>query len=425
MGNRAGFLTAVAVAIVLASAGAAWAQANYNPYGTSMTGSTPLGSSTFGSSRLGSSTFGSSTLGSSAFGTETSQVGGRLQTRPAGTGLTTATTAGVRAAGSATTAGPAPTLFLRDPKQISAILSATDLTPVPPADAAEVKGLVSSLAGAEAARKEAASRRVDDLGRSAVLPLAQLMQQPETTDPERAAAAQALVRIGPPAVLALVNVARDAAPGVRLAAVESLGAIGNRVGLKALTDALEDPEWPIRRAAAEALGGMGQPMAGVPLARAMDKDPSVDVRVAAAESLGRIESRAAVEPLIAGLTDPQPRVRQASARALESMGALLASGERGEVGRGKAVEALAAALADSDLAVRVTAAGALGILRDDRAAERLAALLADPQARDAAGRALSRIGGARTRVCLEKFAAETSDEAARRAARQAMPDQEK
>ncbi|MBE3097029.1 MAG: HEAT repeat domain-containing protein [Planctomycetes bacterium] len=413
----------LAAALALAVAEATYAQIDMgttNAFGSGTMGATTGGSSALGSSAFGSSAFGSSNLGSSSFDTQTFSSGGRLQTRPGTSAITGATAAG-RGAASGSPAGPVPTLFLRDPKEISAILAATDLTPVTPADPAVVKDIVSSLAGSDAAKKSAAERRLTELGRSAVVPLAHLVQQAQIPEAERSAAVRALVQIGPAAVPMLVSMAREPAPEVRLAAVRSLATIGNRVGLKAMTDALEDRESSVRQAAAEGLGAMKQPMSGVALAKALMKDLSVDVRVAAAEALGKVESRAAVEPLITGLFDSQPRVRQASARALASLAGLLASGERGEVGRGKVVEALAMALSDKDLSVRVTAADGLAVLGDGRAVERLATLLEDPQARPAAVRALGRIGGAVTRAHLEKVAAEAKDADVRRAAQEAMP----
>ena len=424
---RKSVFAVLAAALALVVAEATYAQIDMgttNAFGSGTMGATTggssaLGSSAFGSSAFGSSAFGSSNLGSN-FNTETFSSGGRIQTRPTASAITGATAAG-RGAASGSPAGPVPTLFLRDPKEISAILAATDLTPVTPADPAVVKDIVSALAGSDAAKKNDAERRLTELGRSAVVPLAHLVQQEQVPEAERSAAVQALVRIGPAAVPMLVSMAREPAPDVRLAAVRSLATIGNRVGLKAMTDALEDRESSVRQAAAEGLATMKQPLSGVALAKVLTKDLSVDVRVAAAEALGKVESRAAVEPLVTGLFDSQPRVRQASARALASLAGLLASGERGEVGRGKVVEALAMALSDKDLSVRVTAADGLAVLRDDRAVERLAMLLEDPQARPAAVRALRRIGGAVTRTHLEKVAAEAKDADVRRAAQEAIP----
>jgi HEAT repeat protein len=102
------------------------------------------------------------------------------------------------------------------------------------------------------------------------------------------------------------------------------------------------------------------------------------------------------------------------------MADLLASGQRGEVGRTKAVEALAAALSDADAQVRTAAAEGLGLLGDERAVERLAQLLSDPQVRPVAVKALERIGRDRTRALLSQLASETQDPEVRRAAEDAL-----
>jgi HEAT repeat protein len=158
----------------------------------------------------------------------------------------------------------------------------------------------------------------------------------------------------------------------------------------------------------------------VALAKSLQKDVSLDVRIAAAASLARTESRAAVEPLITCLADKEPRIRAACAKALTAMADLLASGQRGEVGRAKTVDALSAALRDSDAAVRVAAAEGLGLLGDERAVDQLAPLLSDPQVRPAAVKAIERIGRDRTRALLLQIVSETKDAEVRRAAEEAI-----
>lgn len=411
------------LAILATAAGAAYAQIDTTTAFPSTAGSSNFGSSTFGTSAFGSSTFGSSAFGSNtsafssglsnSFGNETFTQGGRIQTRPVGTTSTAARAAGGQA-------GMVPTLFLRNPKDLSAILAAADTTAVTPADPAVVQEIVAALAGSDSARKQAAEQRLTDLGRSAVFPLAKVLQDPQTPEAERSAAAIALVRLGPAAVQGFLPLTKDPSSEVRLEAVRSLAALGNRVGLRALTDALEDADPQVRRAAADALGDLKQTLSGVALAKSLQKDVSLDVRVAAAQSLGRIESRAAVEPLIAALADKEPRVRLACAKALAAMADLLASGQRGEVCRTKVVEALGAALSDADPAVRAAAVDGLALLGDERALDRLAQKLSDPEIRPAVVKALQRIGRDRTRALLSQLASETQDPDVRRAAQEAL-----
>ena len=101
---------------------------------------------------------------------------------------------------------------------------------------------------------------------------------------------------------------------------------------------------------------------------------------------------------------------------------VLATGTRGQIACTKACDALLTALADKDVTVRVTAAEALGTLKDRRAVDGLAALLKDPEVRPAVIKALTHIGGGEARAQLEKFAGEAQDENARRAAAAAAQD---
>ncbi|MCX5684990.1 MAG: HEAT repeat domain-containing protein [Planctomycetota bacterium] len=407
------------VAVLAMATGAAYAQIDMSNAFSTDIGSSNFGStSNFGSSAFGSSAFGSSSSAfgsglSNAFGNETYTQNGRIQTRPVGTTAATARASGGQP-------GMVTTLFLRNPKDLSAILAASDTTFVTPAGEGVVKEVVLALAGSDVSQRQAAEQRLTELGRSAVFPLARLLQDPEMPESHRSAAAVALMRLGPAAVQGFLPLTKDPSASVRLAAVRSLGALGNRVGLRALTEALEDPDAEVRCAAAAALGDIRQTASGVALAKSLQKDVSMDVRVASAESLGRAESRAAVEPLIAGLADKEPRVRAACAKALTAMADLMASGQRGEVGRVKAVDALTAALGDKDVAVRKAAAEGLGRMGDERAVEQLAGQLSDPQVRPVAVKALELIGRDRTRALLSQLASETKDPEVRRAAEDAM-----
>ena len=403
------------VAVLALASGAAYAQIDTT--GGSMpglSGSSTFGSSTFGSSAFSNNTsaFGSTGL-SNAFGNETYTSGGRIQTRPVGTAAATGRAGGGQP-------GMVPTLFLRDTKDIAGILAAADTTYVAPADRQAIQEIVAAMAGPDAAGKQAAEKRLTDLGRSAVFPLAQLLQDQETPESYRSAAGVALMRLGPMAVQGFLPLTRDPSASVRLEAVRSLGLLGNRVGMRALTDALEDPDADVRCAAAQALGVLKQTSTGVALAKSLQKDVSLDVRAAAAESLGRTESRAAIEPLITGLADKEPRVRAACAKALAAMADLLASGQRGEVCRTKVVEALGAALGDTDPAVRAASIEAVGLLGDERAVDRLAERLSNAGDRPAVIKALGRIGRDRTRALLSQIASETKDAAVRHAAEEAL-----
>jgi HEAT repeat protein len=129
--------------------------------------------------------------------------------------------------------------------------------------------------------------------------------------------------------------------GVRQAAAEVLGKIGDPRAVEPLIAALKDAEWRVRAAAAYALGKIKDPRAVEPLIAALKNES----RAAAAYALGEIKDPRAVEPLIAALKDKD--VRASAAEAL------------GKIGDPRAVEPLIDALQDKEWFVRRTAAEAL------------------------------------------------------------------
>lgn len=145
------------------------------------------------------------------------------------------------------------------------------------------------------------------------------------SDPQvRAAAAEALGKIGAPSVAALPElralVNDDGDASVRLKAIEALLIISpDTAALRPLTTALADSAAQVRRAAASALGALG-PLAApatAPLTRALS-DSSAAVRAAGALALGQIgpaarESRSA---LLAARRDPSAQVRRLADDAL-------------------------------------------------------------------------------------------------------------
>jgi len=88
----------------------------------------------------------------------------------------------------------------------------------------------------------------------------------------RDAAAAALVRIGPPALPAVMERLGSPDVAVRLAALAVLGDVGVRRTAPALTARLADPDPNVRVAAAEALGKVGGPEAAGALLAALDSD---------------------------------------------------------------------------------------------------------------------------------------------------------
>ena len=264
-----------------------------------------------------------------------------------------------------------------------------------PPDVAKLKakGDILGLAAAITYRKNpevraAAADALGQCGAPAVEPLMVALKDPIAT----IYAAKALGRIGGPALAPLIVALMDQREAVRQAAAGALGQIGDSRAVAPLIVALKDPRsyW----AAANALGRIGTP-AIEPLSIAL-KDQDVNVRQAAAAALGQMGDARVIGPLISALGDQNPGGREAAAKALGQMREPLvinpliaALGDQAsrtmavstliKVG-GPAVKPLAAALGDrnSDPEVRLAIVRALGDIRHRRAVEPLIAALDDP-----------------------------------------------
>ena len=126
----------------------------------------------------------------------------------------------------------------------------------------------------------------------------------------------ALIHMGAPAVAGLTEALTDARPAVRRAAAKALGKIGcaDAAALQALGATLDDADAGQRRFAAEALGRLGATEALAPLGVAL-RDPDARVRDAAAAALQALGD-AALPTLRAALDDPNPETNFVAARAL-------------------------------------------------------------------------------------------------------------
>jgi len=115
-----------------------------------------------------------------------------------------------------------------------------------------------------------------------------------------------------------INALRHEYSGVRKAAAEALGKIGDQRAVKPLIEALRDKDSDVRKAAAKALGKIGDQRAVESLIQALrNNDP--DVRKAAAKALGKIGDQRAVKPLIEALRDNDPDVCYTAAEALKKI----------------------------------------------------------------------------------------------------------
>jgi HEAT repeat protein len=100
----------------------------------------------------------------------------------------------------------------------------------------------------------------------------------------------AVVELGTPAVLPLIQALGDGTSYVRAAACRALGAIGDRQAVPPLIQALGD--WHVREAACRALGQIGDPQALSHLIQALeDEDKDKYVRWAAREAVEQIKAK--------------------------------------------------------------------------------------------------------------------------------------
>jgi HEAT repeat protein len=215
------------------------------------------------------------------------------------------------------------------------------------------------------------------------------------------------VKIGAPAVEPLIGALRDKDSLIRKAAVEALDRlkwkpkgknekvlylIGKedwdgcvKIGapaVEALITLLQTEEWHIRREVVITLGKIADLRAVEPLINLLEKDKNRHMYNKVIEALGEIGDPRAVEPLIILLKDKDRHLRRDSAKAL------------GKLGDPRAVEPLILLLKDKDQNLRSNSVIALGKIADPRAVEPLIGVLKDKDSlvRKAAVEALDKLG---------------------------------
>ena len=115
--------------------------------------------------------------------------------------------------------------------------------------------------------------------------------------PKRYPTMQALVKMGAPAVEALIHTLDHPQPGARAYAAEALGKIGRPEAVQPLLALLHDAEWECRVAAVQSLA---QLRVVEPLIAALD---DCALRKVVIETLGQLGDRRATGPLVALLHD--------------------------------------------------------------------------------------------------------------------------
>ncbi len=175
--------------------------------------------------------------------------------------------------------------------------------------------LVSVLREEQPARRNAALSTLIEIGARTPEALIAALEHPSTV--VRLHVAEVLGDLRDPTVPeALIAHLADSNeyPNVRHAAAQALGKIGDLAATPALIAAAEQADFWVRFSAVEALGRLGDPRAVGPLGRLLREDPWM--RPAIVEALGNIGQVEAIPDLAAALEDSNDAVRAASIEAL-------------------------------------------------------------------------------------------------------------
>lgn len=157
-------------------------------------------------------------------------------------------------------------------------------------------------------------------------------------------------RFGRAAVPTLINALQRASLTVRIDAASTLGRIQDPAALKPLLATLSAPEPMLRARAAEAIGQLGDARA-VPHLLPLLRDPEPEVSLAALQTLSQMSDEKSVPHLLPFLQHAQPECRGLAAAAI------------GRCGDDAAAAALMPLVTDPDVTVRQRAVESLGNLQ--------------------------------------------------------------
>ena len=180
---------------------------------------------------------------------------------------------------------------------------------------------------------------------------------------------------------------------VRLAAIETLGKIGDARAVEPLIELTNEKNVNIRQAVIRALGNIGDIRAIETIIKSLN-DESEDVRFEAVKALGRIKSSYVMEPLFNALKDREYSVRKEALRSIERIN----PNWRESKIYNKIFQELVNSLRNDEDIERINSINALGELRDIRAFEHLIELLdeSDYETRIKSMYALIKIGDVRS-----------------------------
>lgn len=192
-----------------------------------------------------------------------------------------------------------------------------------PVDSNVVIALIARLKDEDKGVREAAAQALGKLGDArAVTPLIAALRDPEAT--VRASAADALAEFEDPrAITPLSVLLADSNKEVKQNALEALSRFESGVSSEGVTRLLTDSDAEVRHRAAHLLGKLGDRSAGGALARLV-RDPSPDVRQAALEALGELKDPSNATSVLPALSDANADVRHQALHALEDLRAPIA-----------------------------------------------------------------------------------------------------
>jgi len=171
-----------------------------------------------------------------------------------------------------------------------------------------------ALARASAAQAIAVRAMHGDRSPQAVLPLIALLKDADAE--ARGLAAVALGFLGDArAVEPLLPVVKDRENQVRGDAIGALGRLGGPRAVETLLALVKDADWRVRCQAMRALA-TAREVRAMPLCVAALKDPQLEVRVQAAETLGEIGDRSALSALSAASLSNDAPLAEAAGRAI-------------------------------------------------------------------------------------------------------------
>jgi len=278
----------------------------------------------------------------------------------------------------------------------------------PAVDPKTVDALVAALKDADPGVRQAAAESLGRLGDPRALePLSGLVGDGNVE--VRKASVEALGNLeDPKAIPALTRAAGDANPAVRREAAEALISFDEPAAGEPLIKLLGDSDLRVRLTAMEGLSQRGDRRALGPLGKLV-KDPNVEVRARAVRALSRYKDPSAQDGLVAALKDENAEVRVAAAAGLS------------ELELKTAPQGLLDATKDSSADVRQQAAESLGQIHDPKAVPQLKALLEDSDA-EVRGAAIEALSDIRDGAALQALIAamQSKDVTVRRAAAQAL-----